>query len=153
MSKAKTVTQVIKLVIKAGNAKPGPPVGAALGSAGLKIIEFTKDFNAKTSEIKEDVLLPVAINAYSDKTFDYVIKTPPVSFFVKKAIEQDSGSKTPGHSTIGSISAQHVYEIAAIKQLDTPWLSKEAICKSIMGTCRSMGVAVVAPETQPAAVA
>lgn len=148
MSKPKIVTQVIKLVIKAGQAKPGPPVGAALGQAGLKIMDFVKDFNAATSQLKEEVPVPVVISAYSDKSFTYVMKTPPTSYFIKKALGISKGSQRPAHSIIGKISLPHIYEIARLKAIDVPGLRADAICKNIIGTCRSMGVEVESPGAE-----
>lgn len=148
MSKPKTVTQVIKLVIKAGQAKPGPPVGAALGQAGLKIMDFVKDFNAATSQLKEDVPVPVVISAYSDKSFTYVMKTPPTTYFIKKALGISKGSQRPAHSIIGKITLPHIYEIARLKAIDAPGLKADAICKNIIGTCRSMGVEVESPGAE-----
>mmetsp|Transcript_19119 Transcript_19119/g.57735 ORF Transcript_19119/g.57735 Transcript_19119/m.57735 type:complete len:157 (-) Transcript_19119:644-1114(-) len=149
MSKEKTVAQVIKLVINAGQAKPGPPVGAALGQAGLKIMEFVKDFNAKTADIKPEIPMPVVITAYSDKTFDFEIKTPPTSWFIKQAAGITTGSQRPGHSTAGTITSEQVFEIATMKLLDKPELSIYSLCKNIIGTCRSMGVHVAPPENSP----
>jgi len=139
----KAVKAIIKLVIKAGQAKPAPPVGPALGQAGLNIMGFCKDFNAKTAELKEDVPVPVSITAYTDKTYTYVTKTPPAMYFIKKALGLKDASQRPGHSSAGTISAQQVYEIAKVKQADTPYLELHSICRSIAGTCRSMGIQVV----------
>lgn len=146
-SKAKAVTATIRLVIPAGQAKPSPPVGPALGQAGLKIMDFCKDFNAKTAEYKDNVPVPVVITAFADKSFKYVMKTPPASYFIKKAAGLESGSQKPGHQHVAAISLKHLYEIALIKQKDTPLVPAESVVKSLMGTCRSMGVKVVArPE-------
>ncbi|KAK9813872.1 hypothetical protein WJX73_002790 [Symbiochloris irregularis] len=120
MSKAKAVTANIKLMIKAGQAKPGPPIGPALGQAGLNIMNFCKDFNAKTSHIKDDVPIPVKLTAYSDKTFTYVTKTPPASYFITKAAGITKGSQKPGHSVAAEISAKVLYEIALVKQRESP---------------------------------
>ncbi|KAI3428757.1 hypothetical protein D9Q98_007579 [Chlorella vulgaris] len=147
MSKPKTVAATIRLVINAGQAKPSPPVGPALGQAGLKIMDFCKDFNAKTATFKDDVPVPVVITAFTDKTFTYVMKTPPASYFIKKAAGMSGGSQKPGHQHVASISLKHLHEIAAVKQQDLRLVPLESICKSLMGTCRSMGVRVVArPE-------
>ncbi|KAI7845524.1 hypothetical protein COHA_000947 [Chlorella ohadii] len=146
-SKAKAVTATIRLVIPAGHARPSPPVGPALGQAGLKIMDFCKDFNAKTAEYKDSVPVPVVITAFADKTFKYVTKTPPASYFIKKAAGLESGSQKPGHQHVAAISLKHLYEIALVKQQDTPLAPVESVVKSLMGTCRSMGVKVVArPE-------
>lgn len=143
MSKAKAVTATIRLVIPAGQAKPSPPVGPALGQAGLKIMDFCKDFNAKTADYKSDVPVPVEITAFADKTFKYVMKTPPASYFIKQAAGMDSGSQRPGHDQVAAVSLKHLYEIALVKQRDQPLVSLESLVKSLMGTCRSMGVRVV----------
>eukprot|EP00887_Chlorella_sp_A99_P002562 scaffold6.g2562.t1 len=164
MSKAKAVASTIRLVINAGQAKPSPPVGPALGQAGLKIMDFCKDFNAKTADIKarparsrggragappraDDVPIPVVITANADKTFSYVMKTPPASYFLKKAAGVPSGSGRPGHQAVATISLKHIHEIALVKQKDTPHVPLRSVCKSLLGSCRSMGIRVVArPE-------
>ena len=130
-------------MIEAGQAKPAPPVGPALGQAGLKIMDFCKDFNAKTADIKPDVPISVMINAYEDKTFDYVMKSPPATYFIKKAAGLSSGAQKPGHQVAGTISVKHLHAIAKVKRKDTPHISMESMVKSLMGTCRSMGVKVV----------
>ena len=142
MSK-KALASKIRLVIEAGQAKPAPPVGPALGQAGLKIMDFCKDFNAKTADIKPDVPISVMINAYEDKTFDYVMKTPPATYFIKKAAGISAGSQKPGHQVAGTISIKHLHAIAEVKQKDTPHISMESMVKNLMGTCKSMGVKVV----------
>lgn len=142
MSK-KAVASTIRLVINAGQAKPSPPVGPALGQAGLKIMDFCKDFNAKTVDIKDDVPIPVVLTAYADKTFTYVMKTPPASYFIKKAAGVNSGSGKPGHQSVASISLKHIYEIALIKQKDCPHVPVESICRTLIGSCKSMGIKVV----------
>ncbi|KAK9820023.1 hypothetical protein WJX72_005227 [[Myrmecia] bisecta] len=142
-AKAKAVTATIRLVINAAGAKPAPPVGPALGQAGLNIMKFCKDFNAKTADLQPDVPVPVVITAYSDRTFTYVAKTPPTTYFIKKAAGLKMGSQRPGHTSAGTISAMHIYEIAIVKQKDFPELSLESLSKSIAGTCKSMGIKVV----------
>lgn len=145
-SKAKkAVTATIKLVINAGQAKPAPPVGPALGQAGLNIMSFCKDFNAKTADKKPDIPVPVVITAYSDKSFTYVMKTPPVTYFIKQAASIKSGSQRPGHAVAAEISVRNIYDIAQQKQQDAPDMSLESICRSVAGTCKSMGVRVVSP--------
>lgn len=228
MSKAvKAAATRIRVVINAGQAKPAPPVGPALGQAGLKIMDFCKDFNAKTADIKvpdgsvmdallvssprcslwlnifivhgtvthpvpmpcplavqPDVPIPVVIFPTPDKKFTYVsglpwrdravlgghprimhsqrshwpplpnfspptqiTKTPPASYFIKKAAGLESGSQKPGHDVAGTVSLKHIYEIALVKQADVPHIPLQSVCKSLIGTCRAMGVAVVArPE-------
>ncbi|KAK9836916.1 hypothetical protein WJX74_011042 [Apatococcus lobatus] len=143
MSKPKAVRAVISLTIQAGQAKPSPPVGPALGQAGLNIMAFCKDFNAKTADLKDDVPVPVKITAYTDKSFIYTTKTPPISYFLKKAAGLEGGAKRPGHESAGTVTAKHIYEIAKIKQEDMQELPLQSICKSIAGSCRSMGIRVV----------
>lgn len=143
MSKVKAVKANIKLVIAAGQAKPAPPVGPALGQAGLNIMAFCKEFNAKTADFKPDVPIPVRITAYEDKTFTWVMKSPPASYFVKQAAGLKQGSQRPGHSVVASIGMKQLYAIAEVKQQDTPYATLEAVCKSVMGTAKSMGVDVV----------
>ena len=147
MSKAaagKAVAATIRLVIPAGQAKPSPPVGPALGQAGLKIMDFCKDFNAKTAHIKDDVPIPVVITAYADKTFDYVTRSPPATYFLKKASGASAGSAKPGHQTTAAVSLKHVFAIAEAKSVDTPGAPLEAVVRSVVGTARSMGIRVVA---------
>jgi large subunit ribosomal protein L11 len=139
----KALASRIRLVIEAGQAKPAPPVGPALGQAGLKIMDFCKDFNAKTADFKPDVPISVMINAYEDKTYDYVMKTPPATYFIKKAAGMSSGAQKPGHQIAGTISVKHLYAIAEVKRKDTPHISMESMVKNLMGTCRSMGVKVI----------
>lgn len=143
MSKAKTVTATIRLVINAGQAKPSPPVGPALGQAGLKIMDFCKDFNAKTADFRDDVPIPVVLTAYADKSFTYEMKSPPATYFIKKAAGISTGSQKPGHESAASISLKHLYAIAEVKQKDTSHIPLASIIKSLQGTCKSMGVRVV----------
>lgn len=141
---AKPIASIIRLVINAGQAKPAPPVGPALGQAGLNLMAFCKDFNARTQHIKPDVPVPVLLTAYKDRTFDFVIKSPPASYFLKKAAGLQRGSGDAGHSAAGAVTLKHVYEIAAIKQTDpeAQYISLESHCKSVIGTARSMGIEV-----------
>jgi len=135
---------LVRLVIAAGAAKPSPPVGPALGQHGVNIMSFCKDFNAKTAEHKANVPVPVEIDVYADKSFQWRMKTPPTSYFVAKAAGLAKGSAKPGHSVVGSISLKHAYEIAKVKATDESMghLSLESITKSVVGTARSMGVEV-----------
>ncbi|KDD74718.1 hypothetical protein H632_c1115p1 [Helicosporidium sp. ATCC 50920] len=107
-------------------------------------MDFCKDFNAKTANMRDDVPVPVVITPTPDKKFTYVIKSSPASYFIKKAAGISKGSTKTGHEKVGSISLKHLYEIALIKQKDTPLASVEAVVKSLMGTCQSMGINVVA---------
>jgi large subunit ribosomal protein L11 len=141
---AKQLQKCIKLVIQAGAAKPSPPVGPALGQAGLNIMSFCKEFNAKTANYKEGVPLRVFVRVYNDKSYDWLLKTPPASWLIKKAAGLERAADRPGHEIIGTISLKHIYEIAMIKRRDTPNIPLEAICKNLMSSCKSMGIKVVA---------
>mmetsp|Transcript_29788 Transcript_29788/g.65904 ORF Transcript_29788/g.65904 Transcript_29788/m.65904 type:complete len:154 (+) Transcript_29788:19-480(+) len=137
----------LKLIINAAAAKPAPPVGPALGQAGLNIMGFCKEFNAKTANYKEGIPLRVFVKVYNDKTYDWQLKSPPSTWLIKKAVGLERAADRPGHEIAGAISLKHLYEIAVLKQKDDPQLSLQALCKSLLHTCRSMGVRVVArPE-------
>lgn len=141
----KALSAVIRLLIPAGGAKPGPPVGPALGQHGLNLMAFCKDFNARTQHLKPDVPIPVSLKAYTDKSFEFDIRTPPVSYFLKKAAGLESGSGKAGHGApAGTVTLKHIYEIALIKQQDPGqgFVSLESICKSIIGSARTMGIQV-----------
>jgi len=112
---SRPVLAKIKLMISAGAAKPAPPVGPALGQHGLNIMEFCKAFNAKTADFNSDAPIPVVITAYKDKSFEWEMRTPPVTYFVRKAAGVAGGGQRPGHEVKGTISLKHVYEIAKIK--------------------------------------
>jgi large subunit ribosomal protein L11 len=144
MAAQKKVAALIKLIVNAGQAKPAPPVGPALGQHRLNLMAFCKDFNARTAHLKSDVPMSVLVTAYNDNTFDFSIKSPSVSYFLKKAAGLQSGSSRPGHEAAGVVTLKHIYEIAKIKQTDPDcqYLELEAISKSIMGTARSMGIGV-----------
>lgn len=142
--KGKQVSAIIRLVVNAGQAKPAPPVGPALGQHRLNLMAFCKDFNARTQHIKSDVPMSVMVTAYKDNSFDFKIKSPSTSYFLKKAAGLQSGSGNAGHRIAGVVTPKHVYEIAKIKQADpdSQYMSLESISKSIMGTARSMGIEV-----------
>jgi large subunit ribosomal protein L11 len=139
---AKKVMGMLKLQVAAGNAKPSPPVGPALGQRGINIMEFCKAFNAKTADIEKDAPCPTVITYYADKSFTFEIKTPPASYYIKKAAKLASGSKTPGRASAGSITAKQVREIAEAKMKDLNATSIEGAMQIIMGSARSMGVEV-----------
>ncbi|XP_021714104.1 uncharacterized protein LOC110717900 [Chenopodium quinoa] len=141
----KPVMATVRLTIPAGNAKPGPPVGAILGQLKLNLMAFCKDFNARTQKYKPEAPMAVSLIAYKDQTFDYVIKSPKVSWFLKQAAGVESASGRPGHVVASSVSLKHVYEIAAIKKEDPgcQHLSIESISRSIIGSAKSMGINVV----------
>lgn len=137
----------IRLLINAGAAKPAPPVGPALGQAGLNIMAFCKEFNAKTADFNPDVPLRVQISVYADKTYDWKLKMPPSSYFIKKAAGLARGAGRPGHESVATISLKHLYEIAKVKAPDMPGVPLRSVVKTLMFQCRSMGVGVVArPE-------
>ncbi|KAG4995559.1 hypothetical protein JHK84_032528 [Glycine max] len=145
MSIPKAVAATIRLTVPAGGARPAPPVGPALGQYRLNLMAFCKDFNARTQKYKADTPMAVTITAYKDNTFEFAVKSPPVSWYLKKAAGVESGSSRPGHVTSSSVSVRHVYEIAKAKQSD-PYLQNmplESISKSIIGTANSMGIKIV----------
>uniref|UniRef100_A0A7S0WHN1 Large ribosomal subunit protein uL11m n=1 Tax=Pyramimonas obovata TaxID=1411642 RepID=A0A7S0WHN1_9CHLO len=152
---SRVVTSVIKLMVPAGAAKPAPPVGPALGQHGLNIMAFCKEFNAKTADYKPNIPVPVKIEAFADKTFTFTMKSPPASFFVKKAAGIAKGTQRPGHVAVGSITLKHIYEIAKVKAADPSqgFNSVESHCKNIIGTCRALGVKVMTKDEMDAAVA
>ncbi len=140
---AKKITGYIKLQVPAGQANPSPPIGPALGQAGLNIMEFVKKFNADTAKLEAGMPIPVVISVFSDRTFTYVTKTPPASFFIKKAAKLKKGSKTPGRERIATVTMEQVREIATQKMKDLNAHDLDAACQMIIGSARSMGISVV----------
>ena len=138
---AKTVEGYIKLQIPAGKATPAPPVGPALGQHGVNIVQFTKEFNAKTAN-QGDLIIPVVITVYQDKSFSFITKTPPAAVLIKKACKIQSGSGVPNKTKVATITKAQVQEIAETKMPDLNAASLEAAMSMIAGTCRSMGVVV-----------
>ena len=138
---AKKVEGYIKLQIPAGKATPAPPVGPALGQHGVNIVEFTKQFNAKTAD-QGDLIIPVVITVYSDRSFSFVTKTPPAAVLIKKACNIKSGSGVPNKTKVATITKAQVQEIAELKMPDLNAASVESAMSMIEGTCRSMGVTV-----------
>ena len=138
---AKKVTGYIKLQIPAGKATPAPPVGPALGQHGVNIMEFTKQFNAKTAD-KGDLIIPVVITVYSDRSFSFITKTPPAPVLIKKAAGLAKASGVPNRQKVGSITKAQVKEIAELKMPDHNAASLEAAMSMIEGTARSMGITV-----------
>jgi len=145
MAPPKKVTGYVKLQIEAGKATPAPPVGPALGQAQVNIMEFCKQFNARTQN-KEmaGLIIPVVITVYGDRTFTFVTKTPPASILLKKAAGVDKGSGTPNKEKKGKVTEKQVREIATQKMPDLNAASIEAAIKTVKGTARSMGIEVVA---------
>ena len=139
---AKKVSGYIKLQIPAGKATPAPPVGPALGQHGVNIVEFTKQFNAKTAD-QGDLIIPVVITVYSDISFSFVTKTTPAAVLIKKACNLKSGSGVPNKTKVAKITKAQVKEIAELKMPDLNAASVETAMSMIEGTCRSMGVTVV----------
>ena len=139
---AKKVTGFLKLQVPAGAANPSPPIGPALGQRGLNIMEFCKAFNAQTQKIEKNTPIPVVITTYQDRSFTFEMKTPPVSYFLKKAAKIESGAKTPGREPVGQVSKKQVREIAEQKMKDLNCDTVEAAMKMIEGSARSMGLAV-----------
>ena len=140
---AKKIDGYIKLQVSAGEAKPSPPIGPALGQRGVNIMGFCKEFNAATQEIEKGTPLPTIITVYSDKSFTFVTKTPPASFLIKKAAKLKSGSKEPGKVSAGSIKRSALAEIAEQKMADLNANDIEQATKIIEGSARSMGLDVV----------
>ena len=139
---SKKVTGYIKLQIPAGKATPAPPVGPALGQHGVNIVEFTKQFNARTAD-QGDLIIPVVITVYSDRSFSFVTKTPPAAVLIKKACNIKSGSGVPNKTKVAKITKAQVKEIAEMKMPDLNAATVESAMSMIEGTCRSMGVTVV----------
>ena len=139
---AKKIIGFIKLQIPAGKANPSPPVGPALGQRGLNIMEFCKAFNASTQKLDPGTPIPVVITAYADRTFSFITKMPPVSYFITKAAGVDKGAKEPGRTKIGKITKAQVKEIATKKMPDLNCSSVEAAMTMVEGQARSMGIEV-----------
>jgi large subunit ribosomal protein L11 len=139
---AKKVVGFIKLQVPAGKANPSPPIGPALGQRGLNIMEFCKAFNAQTQKAEAGMLLPVVITAYADKSFSFIIKTPPASALIKKALKLEKGSARPNTDKVGRLTRAQAEEIAKIKMPDLTAADMEAAVNTVAGSARSMGVEV-----------
>ena len=139
---AKKIVGYVKLQVPAGKANPSPPIGPALGQRGLNIMEFCKAFNAQTQKEEKGTPLPVVITIYADRSFTFEMRTPPVSYFLKKAAKLESGSKTPGRGTAGSITREQVKEIAVKKMKDLNTDNVESAMRMVEGSARSMGLEV-----------
>ena len=139
---AKKITGYVKLEIPAGKANPAPPVGTALGPRGLNIMEFCKAFNAQTSKLEPGLPIPVVITAFADKSFTFVMKTPPATILIKKAAKIDKGSPRPHTDKVGRISRAQAEEIAKSKMPDLTASDLEAAVRTIAGSARSMGIDV-----------
>jgi large subunit ribosomal protein L11 len=138
---AKEITGYLKLQVKGGQANPAPPIGPALGSKGLNIMDFCKQFNGRTQD-KQGQVLPVLITMYNDKSFDFVIKTPPAANLILEAIKKDKGSAQPNRNKVGSLTWDQIKVIAQTKMPDLNAFKIESAMKMVAGTARSMGVTV-----------
>ena len=139
---AKKIVGFVKLQVPAGKANPSPPIGPALGQRGLNIMEFCKAFNAQTQGVEPGLPLPVVITAYADKSFTFIIKTPPATVLIKKAIKLDKGSSNPLKDKVGKITRAQLEEIAKTKMKDLTAADLDAAVRTIAGSARSMGVNV-----------
>lgn len=139
---AKKIQAYIKLQVSAGMANPSPPVGPALGQKGVNIMEFCKSFNAKTEKIEKGLPIPVIITVYTDRSFSFIIKTPPASILLKKIAGIKSGSGKPNQEKVGKITKKQILEIASMKKIDMTGSTLEKMAKSITGTAYSMGLTV-----------
>jgi large subunit ribosomal protein L11 len=139
---AKKIVGFIKLQVPAGKANPSPPIGPALGQRGLNIMEFCKAFNAQTQSMEPGLVLPVVITAFADKSFTFVLKSPPASVLIKKALKLEKGSPKPHVDKVGKLSRAQAEDIAKIKLKDLTGADLDAAVRTIAGTARSMGVTV-----------
>ena len=141
---AKKITGYVKLQVPAGAANPSPPIGPALGQRGLNIMEFCKAFNAKTAQIEKGTPIPVVITAYGDRSFTFVTKTPPASYFLKKAAGVEKGAQTTGKGdTVGRVTMAQVRKIAEEKMVDLNANDLDAACRMVIGSARSIGLDVI----------
>jgi large subunit ribosomal protein L11 len=139
---AKKVTGYLKLQVPAGAANPAPPIGPALGQRGLNIMEFCKAFNAQTQKMEKGMPIPVTLTIYQDRSFTFELRTPPVSYFLKKAAKLEKGSRTPGVDSVGQVTKAQVKEIAQQKMKDLNCETVDAAMRMIEGSARSMGIQV-----------
>ena len=139
---AKKVVGYIKLQVPAGKANPSPPIGPALGQRGLNIMEFCKAFNAQTQKMEPGLPIPVVITAFADKSFTFIMKTPPASILIKKAAKVDKGSKTPHTDKVGKLTRAQAEEIAKTKMPDLTAADLDAAVRTVAGSARSMGIEV-----------
>ena len=140
---AKEVLGLIKLQIPAGGANPSPPVGPALGQRGLNIMDFCKAFNDKTKDVEKGAPIPVVVTAYKDKSFDFITKLPPVSYYLKKAAKIKKGNSTPGRTLLGKVTMDDVKKIATNKMVDLNAIDLEGAINMVKGSAVSMGMEVV----------
>ncbi len=138
----KKVVAIVKLQCPAGGATPAPPVGPSLGQHGVNIMEFCKQFNARTQKLEKGLLTPVILTVYQDKSFDFILKTPPASVLIKKALKLEKGSPIPNKQKVGKLNKAQLKEIAGLKMPDLNANTVEAAMNTIAGTARNMGVEV-----------
>ncbi len=143
MPPVKKIQALVKLQVPAGQANPAPPIGPALGQHGVNIMEFCKQFNAKTQKMEQGLIIPVLLTVYQDRSFTFILKTPPVSVLIKKAIGLQKGSAVPNKDKVGKITKKQVEEVARQKLQDLNVNSLEAAMRTVEGTARSMGVEVI----------
>ncbi|MBM4221648.1 MAG: 50S ribosomal protein L11 [Gammaproteobacteria bacterium] len=139
---AKKVDKYVKLQVPAGKANPSPPIGPALGQAGVNIMEFCKAFNAQTQKMEAGLIMPVVVTVYNDRSFTFVIKTPPASILLKKTLGLEKGSGTPNTKKVGKVTRQQLEEIAKAKMPDLTAAGMDAAVRTIAGSARSMGLDV-----------
>jgi large subunit ribosomal protein L11 len=139
---AKKVDKYVKLQVPAGKANPSPPIGPALGQAGVNIMEFCKAFNAQTQKMEAGLIMPVVVTVYNDRSFTFVIKTPPASVLLKKTLGLEKGSGTPNTKKVGKVTRQQLEEIAKAKMPDLTAAGMDAAVRTIAGSARSMGLDV-----------
>ncbi len=139
---AKKITGYVKLQVAAGSANPSPPVGPALGQHGLNIMEFCKNFNAQTQKMEKGMPIPVIITIYSDKSFTFILKTPPASVLIRKALGLEKGSSDPNKNKVGKITRKQLEEIAKLKMPDLTAKDMDAAVRTIAGSARNMGIDV-----------
>ena len=142
----------VRVYCLAGNAKPSPKIGQALGPLGINMMQFCKEFNDRTGEYNADVPMRVILKAYVDRSFTFIVKPPPTSYFVKKASGLYKGSDKPGHNPVGRVSVKYLYEAAKVKQKVDPDLAAhdiQGIMRMMMGSCKSMGIEVVEDTLPP----
>lgn len=139
---AKKIEGYLKLQVPAGAANPSPPIGPALGQRGVNIMEFCKAFNAATQELEKNSPIPTVLTIFADKSFTFVMKMPPVSYYLKKAMKQDKGSQKPGHDVVATLTEAQIREVAEAKMADLNADTVEAAMQMVKGSARSMGIEV-----------
>eukprot|EP00794_Sanderia_malayensis_P020255 gene20254-22239_t len=141
---AKQLSGVLKIYIGAGKAAPAPPIGPALGQRGINIMQFCKEFNERTKNLKQGIPIPTKIT-YKDRSYTFETASPPATYFLKNAANIEKGASKPGKETVGTVTLKHIYEIACVKKQDNIMknVSLEAICKSLIGSAKSMGIVVI----------